>query len=251
MVVSAARSSVRSVRLSTKSAPARAPRAQLVGDSRVHADAESRGFQLPDRILEMRERRIRQAAEVDHVGARLPHRVGARQDGIDRKRRCIDDLGEDADVVARQVEAAALAEIARQVLEFVRPALERHAELGREAVEIGAAAARHQDPARVDRPRQAAGDDGLGHQRRDLHADVEDGPVEGRHRPAPDRTFSSRGRARCPVRNRMCSRMRCELTLASGVRAPARARPGFRPPASPRTPSGGRCSPGRCGADRP
>ncbi len=156
------------------------PRAarELVGRSRVHADAEPGRFQLPDRILEMPERRIRQAAEIDHVGARLPHRASAGQDGIDRERRCIDDLGEDADVVARQVEAAALAEIGRQVLELVRTALERQAERGGQMVEVGTAPPRHEDAIRRHGPRQASRDDGFGHQRGDLHADVEDGPVE-------------------------------------------------------------------------
>ena len=44
-----------------------------------------------------------QAAEIDHVGAVGPQRCRARRQRIERERRRVDDLGEDADVVARQI----------------------------------------------------------------------------------------------------------------------------------------------------
>ena len=70
--------------------------------------------------------------------------AGAREDRVDAERRRIDDLGENAHVVARQIgRRAAPAEKSRQVLQLVGPALERHAEIGGERVEIGAAAAGH------------------------------------------------------------------------------------------------------------
>ena len=49
-----------------------------------------------------------------------------------------------------------------------------------EPVEIGAAAARQHDLVGLDRLRQAPRDDVLGHQRRDLDADIEHLPVEVR-----------------------------------------------------------------------
>ena len=59
-----------------------------------------------------------------------------------RRRRRVDDLGENAHVVTRQIgRRAAAAEIGRQIVQFVRPALERHAEAAERRVEIGAAAA--------------------------------------------------------------------------------------------------------------
>src|SRR5262249_55484605 len=111
--LSAARSTVFSVRLSRKCAPALAPRA---------SSSMAGVLELAHGIFELRKRRVRQAAEIDHVGAGPAHGGGARQDGVDAQRRGVDDLGEDADVVARQIEAARLAEIGRQILQLLRPA---------------------------------------------------------------------------------------------------------------------------------
>ena len=82
-------------------------------------------------------------------------RDGARDDRIDGQGGRVDDLGEYAHVLAREIEAAAaLSEVSRQILQFLGPALERHAEFGAEAVEVGAAATGHQTPIGLHRTRQ-------------------------------------------------------------------------------------------------
>ncbi len=129
----------------------------------------------------MREGRIGQAAEIDDVGAGFAHARRACPDFVYGERRGIDDLGEDAHVVAGEIRRVpALAEIGREVFQLLGTALERHRELRAQSPEIRPAAARQQDAIGLHRPRQAAGDDGLGHQRGDLDADVVDGPVEAR-----------------------------------------------------------------------
>ena len=129
----------------------------------------------------MRKRRVGQAAEIDHVGAALHIVLRALDDRFDGQRRGIDDLGEDLDVVFGHVGGLArAAEKERDVLELVGAAQERHAEALAQAVEIGAAAAGQHDLVGLDRLRQAPRDDVLGHQRRDLDADIEHLPVEAR-----------------------------------------------------------------------
>jgi hypothetical protein len=222
---------------------------QLFGRGRVDADLQAGAFELAHRVLQMRKRRVGQATEVDHVGARRPHRRGARQDGLDGHRRDVDDFGKDAHVVTREVEVAAvLAEIGRQVLHLLRPALERHAELGAKAGEIGAAAARHQDAVGVHRARQPARDDRLGHQRRDLHADVEDRPFELGAAESRQNLLQARP---CQVTGEEQDALNHLQARACGARASARARRGSRPRRLLRTTSGARCFPGRCGAETP
>ena len=72
---------------------------------------------------------------------------------------------------------AALAEIGRQVDQFVRPALERNAEVGRQRIDIHADAARQNDAIGGERSLQPVADDGIRHQRGDLDADVVNAPA--------------------------------------------------------------------------
>jgi len=74
--------------------------------------------------------------------------------------------------------ASAPSEIRRQVFEFVGTADELDAEFGGEIFEIRPAAAGNHDLIGRERTRQATADDVLGHQRRDLDADVEHRPGE-------------------------------------------------------------------------
>ena len=154
---------------------------QLVGVGGIDADLVALLLQRGDGLLEMRERRVRQATEIDHIGAALGIVLRALDDGLDRERGGIDDLGEDLDVVFGHVGGLARpAEILRDVLELVGPAQERHAETLAQAGKIGAAAAGQHDLVGLDRLRQAARDDVLGHQGRDLDADIQHLPVEAR-----------------------------------------------------------------------
>ncbi len=160
-----------------RAGPVAAP--ELVRIGGVHADPKTLELQRANRFFEMRERRIGQAAEIDHVGAGRSETPGLLNDRRYADLGRLDDLGKDADVGARQIgRRAAAAEEGRQIGDLVGAAHERHAEFGGKPVEVGAAAAGHHDPIRRHRARHAAADDGLGHQRRHLHADVEDLAVE-------------------------------------------------------------------------
>ncbi len=100
----------------------------------IDADGKAFGLQRPHRLAEQRKRRLRQAAEVDDVGAGRGKRVRPRDQCLDRQHRRIDDLGEDPDVVAGKVgRLAGPAEERRQVGDLVRAAHERHAEMRRQA----------------------------------------------------------------------------------------------------------------------
>ena len=148
---------------------------QFVSRRRIDADGEAVRSQRPDRILKMAERRVRPAADVDHVGAGRAHGGGAVEDLVDRQRRRIDDLGKDAHVMAGEVKAAgASTEIGGEILQLVRAALEGDIERFGEAREVHAAAAGQDDAIGIDRPLQASDNDRFGHQGRHLHADVED-----------------------------------------------------------------------------
>ena len=131
---SAARSSVCSSGSAGNRRRPAAPRASSSDAAESTLTREARGLQRPDRLLEMRERRVGQAAEVDHVGARRLHVLAPapawprpRAPTHRRSRRrcaCRGATGRAARRVPR---------IGRQVGDLVRTALERHAELGGQA----------------------------------------------------------------------------------------------------------------------
>ncbi len=153
---------------------------------RIDADLMPRRFQRAHALFKMRERRIGQAAEIDDFGALAAHVFGAGQNGLDGQRRGIDDLAENAQVVAREIgRAAAASEKGREIDQFIRPAHEGHADFPRQTVEVGAASARQDDPIGLERPRQPSQNDRLRHQRRDLDADVEHRPSERARRRGP------------------------------------------------------------------
>ena len=136
-------------------------------------------FQRRDRLLQMREGRVGQAAEIDHIRSGGAVLVGAGEDLVQRQGRRLDDLGEDAHVVAAQIDrTAGAAEMARQVLQIVRPALEGRAELGRERRQIHPRPPGEEDSRGTgQRPQPPAHDLG-GHQRGDLDADGPHLPIE-------------------------------------------------------------------------
>ncbi len=94
----------------------------------------------------MTEGRCGQAPEVDHVRAFLGEGPRLAQDALDRELGRIDDLREDPDVMAREIDAEPrLAEMRGDVVEIVGPARDRNAPLRRERVEIAGAEPRHED----------------------------------------------------------------------------------------------------------
>ena len=154
---------------------------QFVGLGRIDADIEASRLQFPHRGLELGEGRIGQAAEIDHVGPRGAQGVGASENRLDAQLRSIDDLGEDLERMAGQIETCAgLAEKRGQILQFIGAALEGPLKRLRQARKVSAAAARNNDAVGIDRAGHPAHKNGFGHQRRDLHPHVEDRPVERR-----------------------------------------------------------------------
>ena len=91
--------------------------------------------------------RIRQTANVDDVGAGRSHCRRTRDNRVHVECRRIDDFGEDPDVVAGQIDAAAVpSEKSRQILHFIGAANERDAKFRREPFEVGATATRAPSP---------------------------------------------------------------------------------------------------------
>ena len=152
---------------------------EFVPIGRIDADGVALRLQGGDRLFHMRKGRIGQAAEIDHIGAVRAHGLGARHHLFDGQGRRIDDFGEDAHRMAREIRRRSLsAEMGGQVGEFVRPALEGHAEMRREPVQIGAASAGQHDAIGLHGTLQAPLDDVAGGKRRDLDPDIGDRPVE-------------------------------------------------------------------------
>ena len=134
----------------------------------------------------MAEGRVRQAAQVDHVGAGPPVGFGPRDDFFEAQGRGLDDLGEDAHVVARQVGRPALAaEELRQVGEIVGAALEGYAEVAPQLVQVAAEAPRQDHPVGREGPVEAAAQQVVGHEGGDLDPEVAHLVLEvhGRHGP--------------------------------------------------------------------
>src|SRR5205085_3709886 len=112
----------------------------------IDADEEAGLVQGGDRILEMGEGRAGQAAEIDDIRTLIGELAGTRQNALDREMRGLDDLGEDADVVAAEIDAEALlAEMRRQIVEILGPALDRHTKLVRERGKIAGTMTGHDD----------------------------------------------------------------------------------------------------------
>ena len=102
------------------------------------------------------------------------------QRGFVEQRR-FDDLGEDADVVTRDVHRLTpSSQITRQIRNFVRPAFERNAERLRQMRGIHAGAPGEDHAVRVQRRFQPAQHDRLGHQCGNLHAQIHDVPRHSR-----------------------------------------------------------------------
>ena len=98
---------------------------QLVRVGRIDADSQSPRLQFSHRVFEMGERGVRQASEIDDVGALDAQEFGAGENRFEAQLRRIDDLGEDFQRMARQIERrAGLAKKRRQVFQFIGAALE-------------------------------------------------------------------------------------------------------------------------------
>ncbi len=147
----------------------------------VHANPESRPLEAPDSLLKVRERHAGHAAQVNDIRPLLALGLGAGEQGVGGQARRVHDLGEDADVVVREIGRLALqAEETGQVRDFVRPPLEAYAERIGEPRLVQPGAPWKHHTVGLDRARQPPQHDRLRHQRRDLDADVGDLPGEGR-----------------------------------------------------------------------
>jgi hypothetical protein len=94
---------------------------------------------------------------------------------IERQRRSIDDFGKDAHVMLGKIDGLAdTPEKDREIGDFIGTTDEWNAETLAQTVEISAVAAGQDDAIGGYRQLQTARNDILGHQRRDLHADIDD-----------------------------------------------------------------------------
>src|SRR5947209_7665961 len=100
----------------------------------------------------MRKRRIGQAAKVYDVGTCATHILRPRQNGLNPKGWRLDDLREHANIVARQIKAAALpAEKGWKILELLGAAFKSDIELRRQSPKVGSTPAGKHDPIGPDR----------------------------------------------------------------------------------------------------
>ena len=226
------------------------PAAEFAGVAGVDADRKALGLERADGAFEAGEIGARAAAEIDHVGAFGVQRAGAGKQRLGREQRRIDDLGENARIVARQVGPVAdAAEMAFQVGEFVRTALERHAERLRKRLGVERGAAREDDTVDIQRTRQAAQYDRRGHQRRDFHADIERPGIETPRLEPGEQTGQPRFGQMAGQQQQAFSHGR---PTRRGVRRwRRRVRPASARRASPRTRRARACGRGRCGGARP
>ncbi len=74
---------------------------QFLGVGGIDTDGVAVRAQGADGVFKVRKRRIRQTTEIDDVGAGGPHRRRPRQDRLDAKRGCVDNLGEDTHILSR------------------------------------------------------------------------------------------------------------------------------------------------------
>src|SRR4029077_4741283 len=79
--------------------------AQFFWVSRIDADRQSPRLQFSHCIFEMEEWRIRQAPEIDEVGALGAQQFRASDNRLDAYLRRIDNLSKDAQHMARQIES--------------------------------------------------------------------------------------------------------------------------------------------------
>ena len=104
---------------------------EFVRVGRIDADLVAIRLQRLHRVFEMGKRRIRQAAEIDHIRAAMTIVFGTGEDILDAHGGGVDDLGEDVDVVFGHIRRTARpAEKDRNVLHLVGAALDRHAIMG-------------------------------------------------------------------------------------------------------------------------
>ncbi len=138
--------------------------AQFREVAQIDADREPIVPEHSDGLLQMRKGEAGFAADVDDVGAVLAQRMGTGAQGVHRQRRRIDDLGEDADVVAREIRGGrAVPEKARQVHDFVGAAREGQTERLGQTRRVHPGPAGQDHAGRRQRSGQPAQDDRLGH----------------------------------------------------------------------------------------
>src|SRR5215471_855237 len=127
----------------------------------------------------MRKRRIWETPKVDHIGPGGTHCARTTQDGIDSERGGINDFRKYSNIMAGKIKvASAFSKIGGKVLQLIRPPLEWNAEFSAQTVQIRAASSGQQHAASVQCVRNAAPDDGFGHQRRDLNPDINNRPAK-------------------------------------------------------------------------
>src|SRR5262249_34092418 len=120
-------------------------------------------------------------SKVNDIGAGFPQCGSPREQSLIGKRRSVDDLPKDAYGKTREIGSLpAVAKKSRQVAELIWATRDRHAEVFRQTGKIGAAAAGQDNPVGANRFLEAAHDDRLGHQGRDLDADIADLPGKQR-----------------------------------------------------------------------
>ena len=90
-------------RAQISSSPQYGEAGEFVPIGRIDADGVALRLQGGDRLFHMRKGRIGQAAEIDHIGAVRAHGLGARHHLFDGQGRRIDDFGEDAHRMAREI----------------------------------------------------------------------------------------------------------------------------------------------------
>ena len=125
--------------------------AKLIDIGGIDADSKTCRHQSGGRGFEMGKGCIRQAAEVDDIGAVPPVKGRALEDCFHGEARRLDDLGENPHVLPREVGWRALApEELGEILKILRPTLYGSAVVAGQGLEIAAKAPGQQHPIGLD-----------------------------------------------------------------------------------------------------
>ena len=129
-------------------------------------------FKHGDGVRQLRKRRVGHKTNVYHIGALLSIVLRDVQSFLWRLIGRVDNLTEDNHIAVFEVVVMLVAEKSRQVFELLRAALKRHAEMGRQLVQLAAKTPRQNHTVKLFYILQTAHDDIRCHHGRNIQPQI-------------------------------------------------------------------------------